>query len=69
MYAHVMLFLSHFAVCAYQKFRNSFANKTLEIYFKKRNNFRDGMNRLVMTIRLFTTLKSVAMLKIIEFFF
>ena len=49
--------------------RNSFANKTLEIYFKKKNNLRDGINRLVMTIRLFTTLKSVAMLKIIKFFF
>ena len=67
--AHVMLFFSHFTVCAYQKSRNSFANKTLEIYFKKKNNLRDGINRLVMTIRSFTTLKSVAMLKIIEFFF
>ena len=45
-----------------------FANKTLEILFQEKNHFRDGMTRLVINTRLFTTLKSVAMLKIIEVF-
>ena len=45
-----------------------FAKKHFKFYFKKRNHFRDGMTRLVINTRLFTTLKSVAMVIIIEFF-
>ena len=63
--SHITLF----SVTSQCVLRNSFANKTLEIYFKKRNHFKDGMTRLVINTRLFTTLKSVAILKIIECFF
>ena len=50
--------------------RNFFAKKKnhLNFYFKKRNHFRDETTRLVINTRLFTTLKCVAMLKIIEFY-
>ena len=42
--------------------------KSETILFQEKNHFKDGMTRLVINTRLFTTLKSVAMLKIIEFF-
>ena len=48
--------------------QNFFTKKHLKFYFKKRYHFRDGMTRLVINTRLFTTLKSAAMLKIIEFY-
>ena len=64
--AHITFFFGHFTVYAYQTFLQT---KDLKFYFKKRNHFRDGMTRLVINTRLFTTLKSVAMLKIIEFFY
>ena len=58
-----------FTVYAYRTSEFVLQTKHLKFYFKKRNHFRDGMTRLVINTRLFTTLKSVAMLKIIEFFY
>ena len=63
---HVMLFFGH--LYAYQTSEIFLQTKHLKFYFKKRNHFRDGMTRLVINTRLFTTLKIVAMLKIIEFY-
>ena len=65
---HIMLFFSHFTVYAYQTSEIFLQTKHLKFYFKKRNHFRDGVTRLVINTRLFTTLRSVSMLKIIEFF-
>ena len=65
---HVTLFFGHFTVYAYQTSEIFLQTKHLKFYFKERNYFRDGMTRLVINTRLFTTLKSVPMLKIIEFF-
>ena len=42
--------------------------KPLNFYFKTRNHFRDEIIRLVINIRLITTLKNVDMFKIIEFY-
>ena len=63
-----MLFFGHFTVHAYRTSGLFLQTKHLKFYFKKRNHFRDGMTRLVINTRLFTTLKSVAVFKIIEFF-
>ena len=67
--AHTMLFFGHFTVYAYRTSEIFLQTIHLKFYFKKRNYFRDGITRLVINTRLFTTLKSVPMLKIIEFFF
>ena len=64
---HIMLFFGHFSVHAYRTSEIFLQTKHLKFYFKKRNHFRDGMTKLVINTRLFTTLKSVAVLKIIEF--
>ena len=67
-YLACVLFCDHFTVYAYQTSEIFLQTKHLKFYFKKRNHFRDEMTRLVINTRLFTILKSVAMLKIIEFF-
>ena len=59
-------FRSLHSVCL-SNLRNFFAKKTLEFLFQGKKHFRDEMTRLVINTRLFTTLKSVAMLKIIKF--
>ena len=48
--------------------RKFFAKKPLNFYLKTRNHFRDEIIRLVINIRLITTLKNVDMFKIIEFY-
>ena len=63
---HITLFWPLHSVCL-SNLRNFWQTKHLKFYFKKRNHFRDRMTRLVINTRLFTTLKSVSMLKIIEF--
>ena len=65
---HIMLFFWSLHSVYFLNLRIFLQMKHLKFYFKKRNHFRDGITRLVINTRLFTTLKSVAMLKIIEFF-
>ena len=66
---YIMLFFQSLHSLYLSNLRIFLQKKHLKFYFKKRNHFRDGMTRLVINTRLFTTLKSVAMLKIIEVFF
>ena len=66
MFSHNTLF-GHFTWYAYRTSEIFWQTKHLKFYFKKRNHFTDGMTRLVINTRLFTTLTSVSMLKIIEF--
>ena len=56
----------HFLVtsqCIFIKSLKYICKKHLNFYFKKRNHFRDELTRPVTNTRLFTTLKSVAIIK------
>ena len=69
---HIMLIQCFFSVtsqCMLIEPWKFFAKKKhLNFYFKKRNHFKNELTRPVINTRFFTTLKSVAMIKIIEFY-